>query len=349
MAVGRTKDGVIYFSVYYTLPNGTRKRHKEQNSNWKTLREAKEAEKIFLDNLPEYDDITFDTLYHSYMEYQRATKRRSTIDNADRAYRLYFDKFKNLRIRDINNRIIGEWQMYLLTLGLKNGTLERIQKVLRGCFNYGVKFDIIPRNPFTIPFVQDHDYRPKEMETWTIAEFNQFISVIDNQIEKAMFETLFYSACRVGELLALQLSDFNDGYITINKQITKDGDLTQVKNKNGNRTIPLPERLCADLERIINDIYDNPSVDDWLFCGLPYRSRKQVEYNKNKYCKLAGVKQIRLHDFRHSMITYLLADNKFTYKEVATFVGDDVKTIIDTYGHTYGDLNTRLKLLFDKL
>lgn len=350
MAVGKTKDGIIYYSTYYTTMSGERKRKYKQNAKWKTLREARAAEKEFLDSVPKYDEITFDDLYARYLKYQVATKRLSTINSAERTYRLYFGKLYGKKISKINNSVIEDWQMYLLSLGLKNSYLERIQKVLRSCFNYGVKYGIIEKSPFTIPFVKEREFIPKEMKTWTITEFNQFISVIDNPTEKAMFETLFYSACRIGELLALEMADYSGGFLTINKQITKENQHTSVKNKNGNRTIPLPKKLCAELEAIITNVrgYDE-ATNDWLFCPLTYRSRKQVEYKKNVYCKIAGVKQIRLHDFRHSMITYLLADNKFTYKEVADFVGDDVKTIIDTYGHTYGDLNKRLQTVLDKL
>ena len=114
--------------------------------------------------------------------------------------------------------------------------------------------------------------------------------------------------------------------------------------------MPLPGGLCEDLRTLVRDYYGGAEGStEWLFCGLAYSSRKQLEYWKNIYADRAGLKRIRLHDFRHSMVSYLLAENRFTYKEVAQFVGDDVKTIIETYGHVYGDLDTRLRLAMDDL
>lgn len=344
--VGRNEKGVIFFSVRYRDINGELKQKKQQNKKWKTLREAKEAEKLFLASVSgSHNAVIFDDLYNLYLDYQTATKRPSTIRNLKYCYDNYFHQFYGKKIDKITKALLSRWQIDLLSKGLRNGTIEKAQKCLRAIFNFGVKFEYISRNPFTLPFVRNNDEKKQEMQTWTIEEFRQFISVIDNAIEKALFETLFYSACRIGELMAIEIRDFQNGYITINKQITKEGITQAVKNKNGNRIVPLPKNLADELEEIIEKYYygiSDKNNTSWLFCGLPYRSRKQVEYHKNEYCKLANVKQIRLHDFRHSMVTYLLADNKFTYKEVADFIGDDVKSVIDTYGHTYGDLNNKI-------
>ncbi|MBR3000260.1 MAG: site-specific integrase [Lachnospiraceae bacterium] len=348
MAVGKKKDGTIYFSVYYE-ENGEKKRKVQESKSWKTLKDAREAEAAFLARHQAHlCALTFDELYASYLRHQKATRAPATVRNAEMYYRNYFQAFSGLSCDRINNLVIAEWQHGLLKLGLKNGTMERIQKILRGVFNYGVKYDLLPRNPFTVPFVRDREQKPEEMRIWTLEEFEIFLSVIDDFLERAMFRTLFFSACRIGELMALTISDFTGDSLIINKQRTKEGDIQPVKNKNGNRVVPLPQALCEDLRTILRDYYGGAEVSsDWLFCGLAYSSRKQVEYHKNLYAKMAGLEPIRLHDFRHSMVSLLLAENRFTYKEVAQFVGDDVKTIIDTYGHVYGDLDSKIRASMD--
>lgn len=351
MAVGRNKDGVIYFSTYYIDEKGNKVRKKQQSTAWKTLKEAKEAEADFLASVrvPE-GALTFADLYARYLTHQRKTKAPATVRNAELYYREYYQVFHDMPVSSINNAIIEDWQHGLMAKGLKNGTTERIQKVLRAVFNYGVKYDLIPRNPFSVPLVRDREQRDEEMQIWTIEEFRLFLEQIPDFIERTMFRTLFFSACRVGELMALTVSDFTGSSLIINKQITKEGMLQPVKNKNGNRIVPLPAALCEDLQTLVRDYYGGAEGSgDWLFCGLAYGSRKQVEYKKNIYADLAGLKRIRLHDFRHSMVSYLLSENRFTYKEVAQFVGDDVKTIIDTYGHVYGDLDSRLRHAMDGL
>ena len=48
------------------------------------------------------------------------------------------------------------------------------------------------------------------MQFWTREEFDTFIEVIDDKPDtRVAFSLLFYSGMRVGELLALTLSDFD--------------------------------------------------------------------------------------------------------------------------------------------
>lgn len=100
---------------------------------------------------------------------------------------------------------------------------------------------------------------------------------------------------------------YKDGYISITKSIAqklKGGDrITPPKNKPSIRTIQIPEPLRA----VLSEHYERckkavPKFsDDMYICGgeRPIRDTSLEKTNK-KFADLAGVKRIRIHDFRHS-------------------------------------------------
>ena len=82
--------------------------------------------------------------------------------------------------------------------------------------SFGVQYGYIKHNPFTIPKINRIEHK-KKMQIWSIDEFKQFISVVEDLKYKAVFTTLYYSGIRVGELMALDVEDY-DGF-SLNKSI----------------------------------------------------------------------------------------------------------------------------------
>ena len=73
----------------------------------------------------------------------------------------------------------------------------------------------------------------------------------------------------------------------------------------------------------------------------PETVRRKFKY----YCSLAGVKQIRIHDLRHSFVSMLIhLGANFTV--VASLIDDTLEQITKTYAHMYvADKNTAIKLI----
>lgn len=64
-------------------------------------------------------------------------------------------------------------------------------------------------------------------------------------------------------------------------------------------------------------------------------SNNRFSDRKNKNCEKAGVKQIRLHDFRHSCAS-LLINNGASVTMVAKFLGHTkVDVTLNTYSHMF--------------
>lgn len=191
-----------------------------------------------------------------------------------------------------------------------------------------------------------YDYRnniPKEMNYWTYEEFLKFEKSFDKKdfIYKDFFILLFHTGIREGEALALRFNDFNDNSIYVCKTISKEKINgikveTNAKTKESIRHIKLDD-YCV---KIINNLrkyytYSNCNFNDdfYIFGGKKPLSVTTVVRKKNYYCKMANVKQIRIHDFRHSHATFLI-ENNVPIIEVSRRLGhSDINTTIKTYSH----------------
>lgn len=138
-------------------------------------------------------------------------------------------------------------------------------------------------------------------ETWTMEEYNKFISVFDVRTEEGMaFEMLYWTGVRIGELLGLLYQDVNidSGIININKSfqvVAGEGRFVNTKTIASNRMITMPEFLVNELREYIH-CHVNQSPDNRLFC----LTDKSLAFHLNYGIKQAGVKKINLHKIRQS-------------------------------------------------
>ena len=72
-------------------------------------------------------------------------------------------------------------------------------------------------------------------------------------------------------------------------------------------------------------------------------------YNLRKDARTAGVKEIRLHDLRHSHAS-LLINNNVNIKAVSDRLGhEDIQTTLNVYSHLYENQQSNIADLLDKL
>lgn len=103
------------------------------------------------------------------------------------------------------------------------------------------------------------------------------------------------------------------------------------------KIIPLPDILLNDLKTLLESdkkVYGFNTK--WFLFGKddPITNFK-VRCHKNSLCKKAGLKQIRIHDFRHSC-ALLLINNGVSITIVAKYQGHTkIDEILNTYSHMY--------------
>lgn len=250
--------------------------------------------------------------------------------------------FKDFKLKNINQRDYMQWQLEIENKGFKNSYNKQLHTTMVGILNYAIRFGYIEKNIASLVggFTKKR-YEKKNVDFWTLEEFKKFISVINDKMYKLLFNTLYFTGLRLGECLALTWEDLKYDCIDINKTISKE------KDKNGNYIINSPKTLTSirsikidnDLVNLFSTLYNEQSKLDnfnnswFIFGGTKPFTQTTVTRRKNIYCEIAGVKKIRLHDFRHSHATLLLSYG-IPITVISQRLGHaDTNMTLNTYSH----------------
>ena len=184
-----------------------------------------------------------------------------------------------------------------------------------------------------------------KLEFWTKAEYDRFIAGIEPGSEDYLiFEILFWTGIREGELLALSLSDFDmsGNLLHINKtynRIRKRDVIDTPKTENSVRTIDIPNFLKEEVQEYSKKHYGFPE-DQRLFPIVARTLQKRLK----KYEALTGVKPIRVHDIRHSHVAYLIYQGVEPLIIKERLGHKDIQMTLNTYGHLYPSQRKKGKL-----
>ncbi|KEI11777.1 tyrosine-type recombinase/integrase [Clostridium novyi] len=332
------KRGTYYCSFYYTDWTGKRKRKKKEG--FKTKKESDKFEREFLMKQQNDCDMNFRTLTELYMEDAATRVRSTTLDNKKYVINLkilpYFEK---MYINDITPNHIRNWQNKLISKGYSETYLKLINNQISAIFNFAIKYYNLNSSP-ALKAGSMGKKNAKSMQFWTIEEFKKFIEFNDKPISELAFKILFWTGIRSGELMALTFKDINlfNKTLNINKTYTRlNGKdiINQPKTPKSKRVIALSDSLCDDIKEYENKLYDF-NEDDRIFPFTKYFLKHEME----RVCKKSGVKQIRIHDLRHSHAS-LLIELGFTPLLISERLGHEkVQTTLDTYSHLYPNKDT---------
>lgn len=139
--------------------------------------------------------------------------------------------------------------------------------------------------------------------------------------------------------------NFNRSNLIVNKNIVKVPDpktgkpytVNSSKTSSSYRTIPIPNFLLKDLSYLYNDDANYYGFrESWyVFGNIDPLSATTLLDRKIKNAFMARVKDIRIHDFRHSCAS-LLIDSGANITLVAKYLGHTkIDETLNTYSHMY--------------
>ena len=304
MAVYKDNDrGTWYCKFYYTNWQGEKKQKLKRG--FKLQREAKDWERKFLEQFAKNPDITFESLYEKYKAYITPRIRESSaITRFGMLNTHVLPFFKNRIVSDISPADIAAWQTEILNKGLSESYTHTINVYLKAIFAYAVEYIGLAKNPCTKSI---GSLKSRKIDFWTPEEYKQFSEACKDNIEYfTLFELLYYTGMRVGEALALTLKDINfkENTISITKtyyRVTGKDLINPPKTAGSERTIIMPEFLTDELKQYVSHLY-KPDPEERIFNKRPQYVRSILMDRAEK----AGVKQIRVHDLRHSHASMLI-------------------------------------------
>ena len=351
-----------FVSTTFTLLDKTHKRETKRGFNtlkeantWKVNR-ANELNSMSSDDV-KTNNKDWRVLLDEYIKYKSNTNKPTTMKSIRCNLEKYFlNFFKETKPNDITPVMINSFYDNLANYPVKNQTKNLILIWILGFVEWlqlMEYIDISIRNKFKIILRKFNVIDKVQNGFIEYDDFKKFISTFDKSERKGLmyhllFTTLFFGGMRIGELLALKYSDIdyinNSIYICKQVQFTSVVDnfykYTRVGNyiifpytkTNTIKNVEIPNWLTKEFVQLQE--CNNSSIDDFVFtnnnCIL---EETLIRYYLNKHLALADLPRIRIHDFRHSSVTWLY-DNGADAKYVQERMGhSSVETSLKIYNH----------------
>ena len=359
-----TKDGRSWVFIQYSKGLDG-KRHQYQSQAYMTEDEAIQAEKAYLNKYKDVEvnpHMTFKEAYTIYYDYQKDKIKDSTL----KTYRdriKYMGLLDNVELVNLNWDLYQKWRAQMNKTNLCDRYKTDIQKFIKQVINFAEKqWDFNLRKfynklePFKTPGALK-----KEMDFYEPEEFFKFISVVDDLRYKCFFELLYYCGLRRSEARGLQWKhiDFINKTLTVSQQVLNPSNsnastewyISSTRTEASNRTIPISTTLLNDLAELkkTNERLSK-FKQTWFVLGdnVPMATGRMYFY-RDKYAKKAGIRRIRLHDFRHSCASALIS-GAAPITAVSNFLGHSETTeTLETYTHMFKKDLANVPKFFDTL
>jgi len=290
--------------------------------------------------------MTLGDLFKDHYNYQKDKVKATTLVNYTKKMP-HFKSLWDIKLDQLTIHDIEKWRQEVNGEKLATRTKNDYMKYLKSVLNYGIMwydFNFSSMYNKMVNFT-DPNEMPKEMQFYTKDEFKQFISVEEDLKYRTLFKTLFYCGLRRGELRGLTWNniDFNRKELSVVQNVVNvNGDygywqITTPKTKTSKRKIPIPKALLKDLIKYKEECRKYYGFEDswFVFRDITPIHPHTIWKRKNEDAIKAGVKQIRLHDFRHSCASMLI-NNGCNITMVAKYLGHSkIDETLNTYSHMY--------------
>lgn len=261
-------------------------------------------------------EINFDEVKEAFIEDMRTkvllgNLKASTMASKQAYIDVFIkDYFDGVPIRNITTIHINGWlkdnvNSVKYSRRYSSGTLKLARSILNQIFRLAVKNYGLEKNPVEgseLPNCQSFDKREK---LWTVEQFQTFYNDLDSDYQRLMYNALFWSGLRLGELFALTPADIVPYKISVSKSLVEryhgeESYITTPKNASSVREVEIPRFLYNQFIAYIERIPDMEQ-DTSIFGNKMSACRNTLAYKSKKL----GLPVISPHILRHSYASLL--------------------------------------------
>lgn len=350
------KNGRVYDLIFRIITHDGDERQKKL-SGFPTKTKAKEAYTEFVTKQCELvknnpikkrntakHNVTFDEAAKQYLLSLNNQNKESTIYEKHKMFDLWlYPTMRGMKLCDLTREFLLHWQDKVWSTPKNAATgefyshkyLSKVRMVISTFLTWcEERYPGECKNHFATIKRPKRRTNKKEMEIWTREEFEKFISVVDDTTYHAIFTMAFFTGRRSGEILALSPKDIDleKRTITFNKSITRkttDGSIYKVTSTKTELKSVTP--ICETLYKELSQY--TPSEPFYFGGERPVHGNTLLRVFK-QYSAKAGVKQIRVHDLRHSFVSMCIHLGA-PLPVVADLIGDTIEQVTKTYAHMY--------------
>ncbi|MBQ8893428.1 MAG: site-specific integrase [Clostridia bacterium] len=362
------KDGLQRYrvKVNYTDQHGEARQIERVAYGYDQAKAVERTLVIEVKEMPQTADITVKELYDRYVAAKKHEVRETTMSKAKQILNSHVLPYlEEKKLSKLNVQVLEDWKLKIEKKNLSLTMRKNIYTAFRTMLGYAIKMEYLSQNPLLKVGNFKDAYATKEkVDFYTADEFKKFKAIAFQEAAAhgfyeynyaVFFSIAFYTGLRKGEIYALKWTDIEGNILhvcrSVAQQLKGDDRETPPKNQSSIRDLQIPEPLAVILkDHHARYASTNGFTDDWRICGGPQVLRNTTVTNRNKaYAKLAGIKAIRLHDFRHSHAS-LLANEGINIQEIARRLGHSkIEITWNTYSHLYPREEERAVSVLNKI
>ena len=250
--------------------------------------------------------------------------------------------FGDLKVIDITRGQIKNFLFSKINEGKTKSTVNSYRAVISGVLNQAIDDGIILANPaHSLGRIGKKENDNGKVDPLTSDELKELLDSVQGDRELSghypFLLLLARTGVRLGEGLALKWDDidFNGRFIKIERTFSK-GRITSPKNGKS-RTVDMSWQLSDALLKLKKSRVVVPIDEDsqWVFTnskgGLIHQDNWRQRVFK-KALKRAAIRNIRIHDIRHTYATLRLSKGD-NIVDVANQLGDTVQVVLKFYSH----------------
>ncbi|MCR4293427.1 MAG: site-specific integrase [Candidatus Kuenenia sp.] len=239
-------------------------------------------------------------------EYLKWAERQKSYRDKRQWTRELIGTFGNLNVKDLDTRIIEQWQSNRLRINMP-ATVNRKLATLKHMINKGVQWGMAPDNALkqvrNVKMLAENNRRLRFL---SIEECKRLIECCHKDL-KLIVTVALNTGMRRGEIFGLKWEqvDLNHGFILLD--VTKNGERREIPI---NTTL---EYLFKEMTHSIESVY--------VFVGKTGKPLIDIKTGFHTALRKAGISDFRFHDLRHTFASQLVMN------------GMDLTSVKELLGH----------------
>lgn len=345
------QDGSFSWEFCITISKHPRKQYRK--GGFKTKAQAVEAEQEAITkycsgyNLAT-EEMSFKELAEMFLA-KSESKSKSIRRNYNNSFKNHLQYFYTFKLKELNALTVESW---IRKSDKTASTIAECVKFGKAVYNYGIKHEIVNKNPFLK--VEKPKVKNKDRNRLTAKQALELLQLCKQTYPDfyAILATQIFTGLRQGELLALKWKDldFKNGKLKVQRQYTQ-GELKEtLKTSSSNRTID----ICPTLIKILKQHHTKQTIlSEFIFInssGSLYDPRNLVQRRFEPLMeKMFGDKKyMRFYDLRGTYVDILLSEG-VPLKYIQTQVGhSNFLTTMNAYSKLIKDVNEHAVNVLEK-
>lgn len=316
-----------YIKYTYVTPDGLSKRVNIKRTLWdKSIMSKRDMEKIELDEILkdkqkrdksylELTSIKVKDLCNKYLEDCDTRLKNQTYYGNKLIVQKYVLSFfsNNLLDQSFTVTSMDIFRNKIIAQPICQARMNKVLSVMREIITYAYEHEYMSvqyanRCLVILKPIKVNEARQDKLQFWVPGEWDRFINTFsDDEFKwKVLFETAYAGAFRVGELICLQVKDFN--YTNRTMYVCKSADnfgvIGSPKNQASVANVFLPQKVCDDILALIKS--ENLSDEQFIFFGSKMTTKASIRAIMTKHIDMAHVPYIKIHGLRHSCASLLI-------------------------------------------